>query len=136
MTESRHISYYIAEYVEYIREQFYIYIEETPVDDLPTTSIERMKQKFENSLKIDTLTSKKYTKILTMDKLFRQPIVHSFILNRDDNTFGQNFVKGDILQADYYFQPFRDRTYGNVFYPESYRATWYRPLPLDSGDSV
>lgn len=132
----RHISYYIKDYSEYVRKQFYVYLEETPVDDLPTASIERMKEKFESVFKIDTLTSKKYTKIVTMDKLFRQPIVHSFILNRDDNTFGRSFVKGDILMADYYFQPFRDRTYGNVFYPESYSATWYRPLPLDNDDSA
>jgi hypothetical protein len=127
-----HISYYIKDYVETIKTQFELYIQETPIDFLPASSVERMKTVFYNTLKIDNITSKKYTKIITMNKTFRQPIVHSFILNRDDNTFGQNFVKGDILLPDYYFQPYRDRTYGNVFDKSSYRVNWHRPLCIET----
>jgi len=133
MTE-RHISYYIKDYLECVRKNFYDYLDETDHAYLPAISAEKMAEKFESILKIDNLTSKKYTKIITMNRNFNQPIVHSFILNRDDNTFGQNFVKGDILLADYYFQPFRDRIYGNVFIPESYRVNWHRPLDRDNSE--
>lgn len=123
----KHISYYIKEYVEYIKKDFYNYIETTPVDHLPTANLERMKQRFEKSLKIDRTSSKKYTKIITLNKLFRIPIVHSFILNYDCDRFGKDFKEGDILLPEFHRQPYYDKTYGNVIL-KNYVANWHRPL--------
>jgi len=124
----KHISYYIKEYVEHIRKQFYEHINNKPVNLLPTANIPRMTQKFEQTLRIDTTSSKKYTKIITMNVYFRTPKVHSFILNRDDNAFGKTFYEGDILYGYDFAQPDRDKSYGNVYY-KNYCATWYMPLP-------
>lgn len=120
----KHISYFIEEYRNIIREQFYTWLEITPINLIPYNDLEEMKQIFESKLRIDTRTSKKYTKIISMNKRFTRPIVHSFILNREDN----KFRKGDILQAEYHYEPYRDRHFGNVF-KHDYRVTWYKPLP-------
>ena len=119
----KHISYYIEEYRDHIRTQFYDWLEITPIDLIPYNDITEMKEIFESKLRIDTRTSKKYTKIITMNKRFTRPIVHSFILNREDNKFN----KGDILQAEYHYEPYRDRHYGNII-KKDYLVTWYKPL--------
>lgn len=124
MTESKHISYYIEEYKDSIKQKFYEFLENSPIDDIPYNNLSEMKEIFDSKLKIDTRTSIKYTKIITMNKRFLRPIVHSFILNRDDN----KFVKGDILLPDYHYEPFRERHFGNVF-KYDYNPTWYKPLP-------
>lgn len=126
--EERHISYYIKDYVEYIRQQFYHYLETTPKHRIKSYDIEVLKEKYESTLKIDRTSSKKYTKIISLNIHFKFPIIHSYILNRDDNLHGKDFKKGDIFgKTDFFNQPNRKRTLGNVFL-KNYHTTWYKPL--------
>lgn len=122
-----HISYYIEEYRDSIRKSFYEFLENTHVNNIPFNDLEEMSKVYENNLRIDTRTSKKYTKIISINKRFMRPIVHSFILNRDDIKFN----KGDILYPRVHYQPRYERHYGNVFLKD-YNPTWYKPLPHEN----
>jgi len=131
----RHISYYIKEYLEFIRQNFYDYLNNTSADDLNTHDKQFLKEKFDSVLKIDVTSSKKYTKIITVDRYFTTKVVHSYILNKDDNLHDKNFKKGDILKLHRdYKHPDRDKIYGNVFL-KNYSVTWLRPIdPLDTNN--
>lgn len=120
----KHESYYIKDYMAAISKNFEEYLVNTPPDLLVGNNVDTMREEFNNILRLDQTSSKKYYKIITMNKTFRQPVVHSFILKRDDD----KFYHGDILLTDYYHQPFRDKSYGNIF--GEYRLNWHRILPL------
>lgn len=133
--EERHISYYIKDYVEYIRQQFYHYLETTPIYRIKAYDIEVLKEKYESTLKIDYTSSIKYTKIISLNIHFKFPIIHSYILNRDDDLFGKDYKKGDIFEKTAFFsQPNRKKTFGNVML-KNYHATWHKPLDNPNGKS-
>jgi hypothetical protein len=130
----KHESYYLKKYMAAISQNFEEFLINTPPDLLPGTNLNIMRQDFYNIFKLDQTSSKKYYKIITMGKLFRQPVVHSFILKRDDNDYRFNkfFKKGDIMLTDYYHHPFRHKAYGNIY--GEYNVTWHKILPLDTND--
>lgn len=123
----KQLSYYIEQYRDHIRKQFYDWLEIADINSIPYNDLTEMKELYELKLKIDTRTSIKYTKIITMNKKFTRPIVHSFILNRDDN----KFIKGDILYPDYHYEPLRDRHYGNIIKGDYY-VNWHKPFPPEN----
>jgi hypothetical protein len=122
----KHDSYYIKKYMDDISQNFEEYLLNTPPDLLAGTNLNTMRKEFYDTLRLDQTSSKKYYKIITMNKLFRQPIVHSFILKRDVD----KFYHGDILLTEFHRNPYYDKSYGNIF--GEYKLNWHRILPLDN----
>lgn len=122
-----HISYYIEEYRDRVRKSFYDFLENADINEIPYNDLSEMAEIYENNLRIDTRTSKKYTKLISMNGRFTCISVHSFILNRDDAKFN----KGDILYPFRHNEPKYNRNYGNVFL-KNYNPYWCKPLPHEN----
>lgn len=122
----KHITVHIREYMEQIKRLFVEHLESLPPNYVPTNDISAMIEKFNNTMRLDQTSSKKYYKVISLNKHLRQPIVHTFILKRNDD----KFYEGDILLPDWYRDPFRDKSYGNI-YEGNYKLSWHRPLDID-----
>lgn len=122
----KHITVHIRDYMEQIKVLFAEYLESLPPNLVPTNDIPAMIEKYNTTLRLDQTSSKKYYKVISLNKHLRQPIVHTFILKRDDD----KFYEGDILLPDWYRDPFRIKSYGNI-YLGNYRLAWNRPLDID-----
>ena len=125
LSSDRHITYHLQEYCEIIKQSFKDYIDSIPPSLVPTNNIPRLIERFNDTVHIDQSSRIKYFKIITLSRDFRRPIVHSFILKKNDRMFYQ----GDILRAECHRDPYRDRSYGNIF-TDDYKVSWHRPLDI------